>query len=209
MEKKMKLSATVALTIAISSFSANSMATVIDFSGLANGQGSSDYTADGVTATISNPTNYSGGLTTFASDYDGLGFRLTDDWFYAAGHTDIDTFDISFTKDVTIDQFVIDYAESNGSVGFSISGSNGTSAFLDISNPGTYSFNSGSIPQFLASQNYTFNFTATGDRLSQIAQLHFTEVSNVPVPAAVWLFASGLIGFLGMRKRPAQVTPAL
>ena len=36
---------------------------------------------------------------------------------------------------------------------------------------------------------------------SPITSSTLVEVSAVPVPAAIWLFGSGLIGFIGMRKR--------
>ena len=33
------------------------------------------------------------------------------------------------------------------------------------------------------------------------------NVSTVPVPAAIWLFGSGLIGLVGMRKKSSKVSP--
>jgi len=43
--------------------------------------------------------------------------------------------------------------------------------------------------------------TTTIDNASQIT---FGSASVVPVPAAVWLFGSGLLGLLGIARRKAQ-----
>jgi hypothetical protein len=34
-----------------------------------------------------------------------------------------------------------------------------------------------------------------------ITSVHVTSVSTVPVPAAVWLFGSGLLGLVGVARR--------
>jgi hypothetical protein len=34
-----------------------------------------------------------------------------------------------------------------------------------------------------------------------ITSLHVTSISAVPVPAAVWLFGSGLLGLIGVARR--------
>jgi hypothetical protein len=57
----------------------------------------------------------------------------------------------------------------------------------------------------LVGDNLSFGFgaTATGNNGSGIFydNLEFAEVSQVPVPAAVWLFGSGLIGLVGVARR--------
>jgi len=57
------------------------------------------------------------------------------------------------------------------------------------------------ITQDMIGDNLTFGFgaVATGDNGSGIFydNLVFAEVSQVPVPAAVWLFGSGLLGLVG------------
>lgn len=50
-------------------------------------------------------------------------------------------------------------------------------------------------------QNITsFTWLVTGSELV-IDNLQFETVSAVPVPAALWLFGSGLLGLIGFRKR--------
>ena len=59
--------------------------------------------------------------------------------------------------------------------------------------------NYGLIRSLFAGNEFTFTQIATGTGLS-----HFTEfgtVSAVPVPAAVWLFGTALIGFIGFSRR--------
>ena len=57
----------------------------------------------------------------------------------------------------------------------------------------------------MVGDNLTFGFgaVATGDNGSGIFydNLVFAEVSQVPVPAAVWLFGSGLLGLVGVARR--------
>ena len=57
----------------------------------------------------------------------------------------------------------------------------------------------------LVGDNLSFGFvaTATGNNGSGVFydNLEFAQVSQVPVPAAVWLFSSGLIGLIGVARR--------
>jgi len=57
----------------------------------------------------------------------------------------------------------------------------------------------------LVGDNLSFGFvaTATGNNGSGIFydNIVFAEVSPIPVPAAVWLFGSGLIGLIGVARR--------
>ena len=57
----------------------------------------------------------------------------------------------------------------------------------------------------LVGDNLSFGFvaTATGNNGSGnfYDNLVFAEVSQVPVPAAVWLFGSGLIGLISVARR--------
>ena len=57
----------------------------------------------------------------------------------------------------------------------------------------------------LVGDNLSFGFvaTATGNNGSGIFydNIVFAEVSPIPVPAAVWLFGSGLIGLIGIARR--------
>ena len=38
-----------------------------------------------------------------------------------------------------------------------------------------------------------------------VTWIRFTPVSSVPVPAAVWLFGSGLLGLVGLARRKHTV----
>jgi hypothetical protein len=44
-----------------------------------------------------------------------------------------------------------------------------------------------------------FNFTTTGEKITS-AQM---SVNSVPIPGAAWLFGSGLLGLLGLRRKSA------
>lgn len=46
-------------------------------------------------------------------------------------------------------------------------------------------------------------YTGTFDPANQLVQINNISVSAVPVPAAVWLFGSGLLGLIGMARRKA------
>jgi len=49
------------------------------------------------------------------------------------------------------------------------------------------------------------NITWGGNAGAQFDNIKI-DVSNVPVPTAVWLFGSGFIGLIGMKKKPSKVT---
>ena len=57
----------------------------------------------------------------------------------------------------------------------------------------------------MVGDNLSFGFgaTATGNNGSGVFydNLSFAQVAPVPVPAAVWLFGSGLLGLLGVARR--------
>ncbi len=61
------------------------------------------------------------------------------------------------------------------------------------------------ITAAMVGDNLSFGFgaTATGDNGSGVFydNLSFAELAPVPVPAAVWLFGSGLIGLVGVARR--------
>ena len=53
------------------------------------------------------------------------------------------------------------------------------------------------------SQLFTYQFNVDTDNVIGAGAV-VANVAAVPLPAAVWMFASGLIGFLGFSKRKAQ-----
>lgn len=63
-----------------------------------------------------------------------------------------------------------------------------------------FSDNSIHIRYDVGAGNPVFDFIPGGQAQFQIT----TDVSAVPVPAAVWLFASGLMGLLGFNRKRAQ-----
>ncbi len=69
---------------------------------------------------------------------------------------------------------------------------------------GTESFavETGDIFGFVALTTDSIEGTAT----AVISNFSAPAISNVPVPAAVWLFGSGLVGLIGMRKKSSKIT---
>lgn len=49
-------------------------------------------------------------------------------------------------------------------------------------------------------------FTGTFDPANQLIQINNVSVSAVPLPAAVWLFGSGLLGFISVARRATRIT---
>ncbi len=54
-----------------------------------------------------------------------------------------------------------------------------------------------------SSDFYGFDFALLSDRVG-----NDTNIGEVPIPAAAWLFGSGLMGLIGLRKRKAKITAA-
>lgn len=52
----------------------------------------------------------------------------------------------------------------------------------------------------------TLTFKAIGTSTSFGTSLDNVSLAAVPVPAAVWLFGSGMLGLLGLSKRKSNVT---
>jgi hypothetical protein len=50
---------------------------------------------------------------------------------------------------------------------------------------------------------YGFDFALLSDRVGDN-----TNIGEVPLPAAVWLFGSGVMGLLGLRRRKSAVAVA-
>jgi len=50
---------------------------------------------------------------------------------------------------------------------------------------------------------YGFDFALLSDRVGSD-----TDIGEVPIPAAAWLFGSGLMGLIGLRKRRAKIAAA-
>ncbi len=80
---------------------------------------------------------------------------------------------------------------------------NNTTGVITNVLPGT----GGGITLNLALDNYTVNFLGTPNAngrttgLTLIASIQEVQTSAVPVPAAVWLFGSALMGLVGVSRR--------
>ena len=130
---------------------------------------------------------------------DGTAFALITDF---APPTAVDIADVDFLLNTTFSSTNgIDYIFAGGSV---TSGSylNTTVTTLSISsNYGYASF----IADFADGGRIEGGFLLSGDLSGDFTGSVLTaKASVVPVPAAVWLFASGLIGLAGIGRRKAK-----
>jgi hypothetical protein len=153
-------------------------------SGLIDQSSSYSVTTSGVTLTVDNPGP--GALTNFPDSYAGLDFG--DARPFVGGTYVLYSFDLSFSHSVLLS--AIDNPVTLGSVFFSITG-DGVSTSSYLSNP--------SYPTpllFKAGERYTFSTSSSG-----IGIIQGFEASVVPVPAAAWLFGSGMVGLAGLARR--------
>ncbi len=96
----------------------------------------------------------------------------------------------------------LNFNDDTASLSFFESGANAKDAQLKVTlDVGNYFARVAGNSQLFAYQFNvdTVNVAGTGALVANVAQ-----VASVPLPAAVWMFASGLIGFLGFSKRKSQ-----
>lgn len=131
----------------------------------------------------------------------GLNFTMSADLFGWETHNDHSIFKASFYSN----------ADASGSLLGSIALDSATN------DPGTWPsiYTAGDFPNFqttsgtLANLTTSILFTVESIRLQGAANDGYADnlkfalspVTTVPLPAATWLFGSGLLGFLGMKKR--------
>jgi len=133
----------------------------------------------------------------------GLDFKMSADLFGFSTQGDHSIFTVAF----------YDGADATGNLLTSFS--------LDSASndPGTWgtSFISGDLPNFQSNINSVSNLTTSimftlegirtdgtsNDGYADNVSLTLTPTSAVPVPAAAWLFGSGLLGLIGMVRRKA------
>ena len=118
---------------------------------------------------------------------------------------DLDTyagsFDVEFSGgEFNIDQYSVGFHNPGATGGFSIAGSNGTSGSNDMSTVGIFAFDMGAIPVITNGGTYTFMHTINVGNLSQLNSLELS-VAAVPLPGAVWLMGSALLGMIGYSRR--------
>ncbi len=106
------------------------------------------------------------------------------------------------SADPTVGWTPVNFNDDSSSLSFFESGANAKDAQLKVTlDVGNYFARVSGNSQLFAYQFNvdTVNVAGTGALVANVAQ-----VASVPLPAAVWMFASGLIGFLGFSKRKAQ-----
>ena len=203
------------------------LATSFDLSTGTDNSASLTYTSGGITLTLNNAVDTDGNAANFAvATGDGLVFsnREVSAPTYS-GSDAIDTFDITFNKDVTITSFT---RGSNSGVAmdsgmsFSISRGDDSSGTVDIAGTTdhTITFSQGDIDFFAANQAYTVDFTrGTGIRTLAIRSLDVSAYTApameniedtivipitpgvIPEPGTMTLLSLGLIGLAGYRRR--------
>lgn len=131
----------------------------------------------------------------------GLNFKMSADLFGWETHNDHSIFKASFYSN----------ADASGSLLGSIALDSATN------DPGTWPsiYIAGSFPNFQSTAGILSNLTTSilftvesirlagsdNDGYADNLKFSLSPVTAVPLPAAAWLFGSGLLGFLGMKKR--------
>lgn len=59
---------------------------------------------------------------------------------------------------------------------------------------------------FFSTKPYSWNLLLSGNTSSKLGTFSLVAPAAVPVPAAVWLFGSGLLGLLGTSRKKARLT---
>lgn len=130
------------------------------------------------------------GESTVSTSHSGIASQFDDTWNIATPDSDL-TLTIVNTVPV-FDDFNVEYSVNNGD----------TWTTYPINSELQYSQEiSANILNVDNFQLHVFGDGSNQIGLSSSYQLTVGEVSNVPVPAAVWLFGSGLIGLVSIKKR--------
>lgn len=113
----------------------------------------------------------------------------------------VNSVDLVFTIDTIIETYMIGVSSFLNTT-FQLAGGNGTSGLNSMQTSGTFAFDMGSIPVFLAGETYTLTHTIFED----IADLRALHVSSpppaaVPLPASLPLLLAGLGATAFLRRR--------
>lgn len=221
-----KILGAVALATVMAVGSASAATTSFNFNGNTAPGGPIDFlSADGnltLTATANNQTSddgeigfnnpllgqYSGGLGvcngTANSRYSG-GCKGDDHQVDGDRGNDVVIFDFG-TQEVTLESVTLSFVGSNDQFSFSFFDGNSTTpaSFFSSIDP-----TNGSISTYVFNQVWTGSLFGIGANDSndefKIRGLGVSyEVSEIPVPAAAFLFAPALMGFLGLRRKAKQ-----
>ncbi|WP_300060852.1 VPLPA-CTERM sorting domain-containing protein [uncultured Roseobacter sp.] len=108
--------------------------------------------------------------------------------------------DLVFGVDTIIDTYSIGLATSSAE--FQLSGANGTSGRNDIGSRGTFAFDMGTIPIFLAGETYTLTHNASFAMLRGFGLSSPPSPAAVPLPASLPLLLAGFGAIALLRRRP-------
>lgn len=172
--------------------SASANAAFVGFNNGDNGSASFNLVSEGITYTFSNPS----ADTSFSISNNELLFGKRQ----GANAVNMTSFKLTVSMDAILSAYSIgNNGTANGGT-FSIADGSGTIVSgLDGAAP----FGSKDINPditLLASQMYTFTYSLANPSNS-ITGLTGLNVAPVPIPAAVWLLGSALIGLCGIRRK--------
>jgi len=192
--------------IALSLISTASQAVTVSFSGVMDGFNAGPFsggTAFSGSFMLDESVVATGGVSTFSGAVDNFVLEI-DGNVFTGNNGNVQQF--SSASGAT-DFFTIDIGGSNGSV----SGTVGPDVFTGFSVDwrGSNLFADTTVLAHdltTADFSYTrvifeFNDLISESVIDNASVINFGSVSAVPVPAAVWLFGSGLLGLFGMARR--------
>ena len=192
--------------IALSLISTASQAVTVSFSGVMDGfnagpfSGGTAFTGsfilDESVAATSGVSTFSGAVDNFMLEIDGNVFTGNNgtarQFSSASGATDF---------------FTVNIGGANGSVSGNVGLDVFTGFSVDWRGPNLFSDTTVLAHDLtVADFGYTrvtfgFNSLASDSVIDNASVINFGSVSAVPVPAAVWLFGSGLLGLVGVARR--------
>ena len=147
-------------------------------------------TVGGITATVTASGNKLG----YYALAPGLGNTGCYAFVCTPGVQNTESVTVSFSKSVTVSSLKINAWDSADTI--NVSASNGS----------TYTLSNGSLISSIGDFDLSglgglTSLTLTGASLTTLFSLNGLTVSSVPVPAAAWLFGSGLLGLSGFARR--------
>ena len=192
--------------IALSLISTASQAVTVSFSGVMDGFNAGPFsggTAFTGSFILDESVAATGGVSTFSGAVDNFMLEIDGNVFTGNNGT---ARQFSSASGAT-DFFTVDIGGANGSV----SGIAGLDVFtgfsVDWRGPNLFSDTTVLAHDLtVADFGYTrvifgFNSLASDSVIDNASVINFGSVSAVPVPAAVWLFGSGLLGLVGVARR--------
>ena len=184
------------LILALTSYHAHAL--LVSFNDANDGQSSFSLVSDGLTYTFQNPTNSD---TSFTLDSNQLLFGSR-----SQGNSPVDMLQFELVVsggDGVFSGYTTGSETTSGDV-FSITGPN-TNNLFDTLSGSTASLSFTSSLMLLQNQVYTFTYDLTANNPTGTGVTGFSAFdlspSPVPVPAAVWLFGSALLGLVGLGRR--------